>query len=248
MGSWRRKIRAINVRTQPRRAAPGERAPAGMSRQVHVAGGRAGQEARQRGRLRIAGLVLAAGFIIVAARALDVSLVSGATAGPGLQAAGEATVRRAALTDRHGQVLASTLDFHAAYANGQHIPRELVDETVARFTPRPSHTAMPGFVYGGLAASLVDCHAMGTAAAAAERAAGRAIGDGPAPRYVTAVLNVTYLKPTPLGPELELRGRVLELGARKAVVAVSLLAAGEVTVRGEVVAVRLPESMTLARD
>ncbi|WBQ13208.1 penicillin-binding protein 2 [Hyphomonadaceae bacterium BL14] len=132
MGSWRRKIRAINVRTQPRRAAPGERAPAGMSRQVHVAGGRAGQEARQRGRLRIAGLVLAAGFIIVAARALDVSLVSGATAGPGLQAAGEATVRRAALTDRHGQVLASTLDFHAAYANGQHIPRELVDETVAR--------------------------------------------------------------------------------------------------------------------
>jgi acyl-coenzyme A thioesterase PaaI-like protein len=122
------------------------------------------------------------------------------------------------------------------------------DETVARFTPRPSHTAMPGFVYGGLAASLVDCHAMGTAAAAAERAAGRAIGDGPAPRYVTAVLNVTYLKPTPLGPELELRGRVLELGARKAVVAVSLLAAGEVTVRGEVVAVRLPESMSLARD
>jgi hypothetical protein len=54
------------------------------------------------------------------------------------------------------------------------------DETVAFFTPRPQHTAMPGFVYGGLIASLVDCHAMGTAAAAAERAAGRAIGEAPA--------------------------------------------------------------------
>ena len=45
-------------------------------------------------------------------------------------------------------------------------------------------------------------------AAAAERASGRAIGDGPATRFVTAALHVDYLKPTPLGPGLEIRGRV----------------------------------------
>ncbi len=118
------------------------------------------------------------------------------------------------------------------------------DETVARVTPRPYHTAMPGFVYGGLIASLVDCHAMGTAAAAAERAAGRDIGEEPAPRFVTAQLNVTYLKPTPLGPELEIRGRVREASERKAIVEVTVAAAGVVTARGEVVAVRLPEAMT----
>lgn len=56
------------------------------------------------------------------------------------------------------------------------------DEMVARFTPRAEHMAMPGFVYGGLIASLIDCHAMGTAAATAERAEGRDIGDAPAPR------------------------------------------------------------------
>jgi acyl-coenzyme A thioesterase PaaI-like protein len=117
------------------------------------------------------------------------------------------------------------------------------DETVARVTPRPFHTAMPGFVYGGLIASLVDCHAMGTAAAAAERAAGREIGDGPAPRFVTAQLNVTYLKPTPLGPELEVRGRVRLATERKATVEVTVAAGGVITARGEVVAVRLPESM-----
>jgi acyl-coenzyme A thioesterase PaaI-like protein len=118
------------------------------------------------------------------------------------------------------------------------------DETVAHVTPRPYHTAMPGFVYGGLIASLVDCHAMGTAAAAAERAAGRSIGDGPAPRFVTAQLNVTYLKPTPLGPSLEVRGRVREASARKAIVEVTVAADGVITARGEVVAVRIPETMT----
>lgn len=117
------------------------------------------------------------------------------------------------------------------------------DEVVARFTPRPYHTAMPGFVYGGLVASLIDCHAMGTASAAAVRAAGREVGDGTSPRFVTALLRVEYLKPTPLGPELEVRGRVREASERKAVVELTVAAAGTVTARGEVVAVRLPESM-----
>ncbi len=117
------------------------------------------------------------------------------------------------------------------------------NETVARFTPRPEHVAIPGYVYGGLIASLVDCHAMGTAAAAAERKAGREIGSGPAPRFVTASLKVEYLKPTPLGPELELRARPVEVGERKVVVHVTVTARGTVTATGEVVAVRMPDTM-----
>lgn len=117
------------------------------------------------------------------------------------------------------------------------------DEAVARFTPRPEHTAMPGFVYGGLIASLVDCHAMGTAAAAAERAHGREIGDGPAPRFVTASLRVDYLAPTPHGPALEVRARAVEVGERKVVVHATVAAGGVVTARGEVVAVRMPAAM-----
>ncbi len=116
-------------------------------------------------------------------------------------------------------------------------------ETVARFTPRPEHVAVPGFVYGGLIASLIDCHAMGTAAAAVERAAGRDIGAGPAPRFVTASLKVEYLKPTPLGPELEVRAWAVEIGERKVVVHGTVSAGGQVTATGEVVAVRMPEAM-----
>jgi len=117
------------------------------------------------------------------------------------------------------------------------------DETVTRFTPQPFHIAVPGFVYGGLIASLMDCHGMATAAAIAERNAGRKIGEATAPRYVTASLKVDYLKPTPLGSELEIRGRLKELGSRKIIVSVTLSVHGEVTARGEIVAVPLPEGM-----
>ncbi len=114
---------------------------------------------------------------------------------------------------------------------------------MARFTPRPEHVAVPGFVYGGLIASLIDCHAMGTAAAAVERAAGRDIGAGPAPRFVTGSLHVSYLKPTPIGTELVVRARATEVTERKVVVHVELFAGDAVTARGEVVAVRMSKSM-----
>jgi acyl-coenzyme A thioesterase PaaI-like protein len=117
------------------------------------------------------------------------------------------------------------------------------DETVAYFAPEPHQIAVPGFVYGGLIASLIDCHGMGTAAAAAERAAGRDIGDAPSPRFVTAALNVTFLKPTPLGPTLEIRARARDVSARKVVVDATVIADGVVTVRAEVVAVRMPDAM-----
>ena len=118
------------------------------------------------------------------------------------------------------------------------------DETVTRFTPRPEHTAVPGFVYGGLIASLIDCHGTGSAAGAACRAAGLAPGEGPAPRYVTASLKVDYLKPTPLGPELVIRGRIREIKGRKTIVDAELSADGVVTARGEIVAVQIPTAMT----
>src|SRR5262245_46834640 len=51
------------------------------------------------------------------------------------------------------------------------------DETVSRFTPKPHDMALPGYVYGGLLASLLDCHGMATAAAAAVRKEGHHIGE-----------------------------------------------------------------------
>jgi len=119
------------------------------------------------------------------------------------------------------------------------------EESVTVFNPKPYHTAAPGYVYGGLIASLIDCHSTGTAAAAAYRAEGRSMDTEPAFRYVTASLKVDYLKPTPLGVPLEIRGKVKEIKGKKVVVESTLSAAGEVCARGEVVAVQMPEQMKL---
>jgi len=122
------------------------------------------------------------------------------------------------------------------------------NETVTKFRPHPYHTAIPGSVYGGLVASLIDCHGTGTAAAVAARAEGVELGgdlvpSGQAPRFVTAALTVQYLRPTPLGPEIEVRGRVKESSDRKVVVEATVSAEGQITARGEVVAVRMPKGM-----
>jgi acyl-coenzyme A thioesterase PaaI-like protein len=115
------------------------------------------------------------------------------------------------------------------------------EESVTRFTPQAYHTAVPGYVYGGLLASLIDCHSTGTAAAALYRAEGREMDTLPALRCVTASLHVDYLKPTPLNVPLEVRGRVKEVKGRKVVVESTIYANGVATVRGEVVAVQIPD-------
>ena len=116
------------------------------------------------------------------------------------------------------------------------------EETLCRFEPKPCHMAIPGWVYGGLIASLVDCHCTGTAAAYAYRAEGREMGTEPYIRFVTGSLHVEYLRPTPLGVPLEVRAHAKEVKDRKVVVVARVLAQGEVCARGEVVAVRLKES------
>jgi acyl-coenzyme A thioesterase PaaI-like protein len=119
------------------------------------------------------------------------------------------------------------------------------DETVAYFTPEPHHTAIPGYVYGGLLASLIDCHGTGSAAAAAYRAEGRPMDTDPPLRFLTGSLNVKYRKPTPLGPPIQLRGRIREVKGRKVIVDVSVLVDDILTVTGEVIAIQVPEHMRL---
>lgn len=116
-------------------------------------------------------------------------------------------------------------------------------ETIARFTPKAYHTAIPGFVYGGLIASLIDCHGTGSAAAAAYQAQGRVIGSAPALRFVTGALNVNFLAPTPMGVELILRGKITEVKERKVIVEVTLSADDVVCVSGSVIAVKMPATM-----
>jgi len=70
----------------------------------------------------------------------------------------------------------------------------------------------------------------------------------PVLRFVTASLHVDYLKPTPIGVPLEVRGKIKEIKGRKVVVTSTLSAQGVVCVRGEVVAVQMPEALRAKND
>ncbi|MEN6622433.1 MAG: PaaI family thioesterase [Smithella sp.] len=115
------------------------------------------------------------------------------------------------------------------------------DESICIYEPRPEHTALPGFVYGGMIASLIDCHSSGTAAAAKYRAEKREMDSLPTLRFLTASLHVDFLLPTPMGVPLEIRGIVKEIKGRKVVIESTLSANGQVCAKGVVVAVQVPE-------
>ena len=107
------------------------------------------------------------------------------------------------------------------------------DRALCRFKPEPYHAAFPGVVNGGIIATVLDCHGIWTAVGNYQALHGRMA------MYVTRKLTVEYLKPTPLGPELLLEGRVTHEGKRSVTVELELKAEGVVTARAELVGVQI---------
>jgi len=127
----------------------------------------------------------------------------------------------------------------------QHIDKQSLQDstTIAHFMPSDVYTAIPGFVYGGMIASLIDCHGTGSASAMAYLKQEREMGSLPALRFVTGALNISYLSPTPQGVELALIGRFSEVKDRKVVVEITLSANDVICAKGQVITVLMPESM-----
>lgn len=115
------------------------------------------------------------------------------------------------------------------------------DELVCRWRPQPYHIGHPGFVYGGMIASVVDCHSIWTAMATLCRDQGLPIQeDGPRPpAFVTGKLSVSYLKPASIDEALELRARVVDRSERRANVVCRVLQGGIECAIAEVVTVRV---------
>ena len=148
-----------------------------------------------------------------------------------------------AIQDHYAAVYAHCFGCGTGNAKGHQLKSYLVgNEGVAHFTPSVEHTGgVPDHVYGGLLASLLDCHGTATAAAFAYRARGRTMGDGGETiRFVTASLKLDYKQPTPMGKELRIEGTLGSLERRKAQVLLTLRADGQTCVTGTMLAIELP--------
>jgi hypothetical protein len=118
------------------------------------------------------------------------------------------------------------------------------DGAIAEWHPRAPFFAGPTHVLnGGVIASLIDCHSVCAAIAEFYRSEGRAIGSAPDVWCATASLS-----PTPLDAPVTLRARVVERADRRAKVECMLSSGGRECARGEVLAVRVPESWRQSKE
>jgi acyl-coenzyme A thioesterase PaaI-like protein len=122
-------------------------------------------------------------------------------------------------------------------------------EVICRFQPRPEYNAgFPNVVYGGLVASLIDCHSIWTAIASTYRAEGLEHGALPSISYVTGTLTVRFIQPSLLDSPAILRARVTELHPKKALVHCSFYSGEKRTAEGEVMAVRFSMDKSLGSE
>jgi acyl-coenzyme A thioesterase PaaI-like protein len=117
------------------------------------------------------------------------------------------------------------------------------EQTITVYSPEQRHIALPGFVYGGIVASLIDCHGTGSAALFLHRKNGHEVGEGAEPpRFVTASLNVEFVQPTPHGVPLKAIGTVIEIHPKKYKVVTEVYANDVLCAKGVVVAVVMPST------
>ncbi len=96
------------------------------------------------------------------------------------------------------------------------------------FECEEKHQAFPGVINGGVIGSLIDCHGNWTAAIAIMDKNGF---DEPQ-CTVTAQYEVKLNRPTPFGPKLILKSRVLGLQTDRAEVIIELKAEGKTCATG----------------
>lgn len=79
----------------------------------------------------------------------------------------------------------------------------------ATFRPWPEHDNGIGYLNGGIICTILDCHSAAAVMAEADRQGWHPLGDA-ALSYLTAGLDVKYLRPCSLTEEVELRATITE--------------------------------------
>lgn len=116
------------------------------------------------------------------------------------------------------------------------------EESVCIWHSQEKYKGWPSLMNGGIMATLVDCHCMGTAMAHAYQMEERAIDSKPIYRYATGSLSIRYIKPTSNDTPIELRAEIVEVKGRKTTVNCKIYSNNELTATAEVIAIRVFDS------
>lgn len=105
------------------------------------------------------------------------------------------------------------------------------DVVVARFTSQPHHDNGFGFLNGGIITTVLDCHSAAVVMSEADERGWEAPPGAPIP-FITAGIDVRFLRPAPLAREVELVGRPESVTPEEIVVVAELMADGKVRSTG----------------
>ena len=111
------------------------------------------------------------------------------------------------------------------------------EEAVCTWDPKTYHLAFPGYLNGGIIASIIDCHCLNLANAAYAKESGKKLEEVIG-GYLTGVLNVKFLRPTPI-KTVTLRAKIVEKGEKKIKVSCDLYSDNNLCATGGITAVRL---------
>ena len=114
---------------------------------------------------------------------------------------------------------------------------------VCHFMPESHQCAgKTAYLNGGITSTIIDCHSVCSAIAAAYQAEGRDVGEGKLIQFVTGNLSVAFLRPVPMNQEVELMAKVIELKEKKIVIDCTLTSDGKICSEAKVVAVRISDN------
>lgn len=115
------------------------------------------------------------------------------------------------------------------------------------WTPLKIHQGWPKIMNGGIIATLIDCHCMGTAMAYAYKTEGRSLDSKPYYKYATGTLKVKYIKPTP-NKKIKLIAKIESYSKKKVFLKCDLKYNGKITATAEVWAFRVFDSSIVRND
>lgn len=153
-----------------------------------------------------------------------------------------------AIQDRYGERFQHCWGCGAKNEEGLHLksyPSPDGSGCETRITPDQRFTGgVPANLFGGMIASLFDCH--GTASAAwffLKEQGGSLETSETIQRFITAHLEIDFKKPVPMNREIRICSRLLELSARKVILEMELTVKEMLCARAKMVAVAAKKEM-----
>ena len=158
------------------------------------------------------------------------------------------TNQKIAIQDTYGEKFQYCWGCGPKNRTGLHIKSYPSDDNkhcICQFMPDDQYTGgVPENIFGGLIAMLFDCHGTASAAWFAHLNKGLELTETTLiRRYITAKLEIDFKKPLPIHEEITIISEAEEIGERKVIIHMEIIAANKLTAKAKMVAVGVKDTM-----